>query len=758
VLDSESTIRSSRIGTNKGGTAAVPNLENGIYATFNTVEGPGDGLTIGGPEDPTPGGACDGDCNLVSGNGASGIQVRVSGTGAERTDGLKVEGNYVGTGVAGTAALPNGGDSGLRLWGGLRSAEVDGNLISGNDGDGILILAGDDNFIGPAGTSIAGNTIGLTADGTTALGNGGHGIRVDRSLSGGPEVSGTTIGGPEDPTPGGACDGACNLISGNAQSGVVLFDDDSEGGPIAGTEILGNYIGTDASGTADRGNAGWAIQLSGVSGTTVGEPGSPNVLSGNGTSGVLLIGSTVSGNVIQSNLIGVGADGSSPLGNTNHGVEASNGADLSTIGGMGVGAGNVIAHNGKAGVGLVGGLSPALDTPILGNSVFANGELGIDLRDAPLVGGVTENGTCEEATGANRCQEFPALTAAAGGSAAAAGTLASDPGKTYRIEVFASSEADPSGNGEGERLLGAVTVTTDGAGNASWLFTDPAATLADGEVATATATELAPGGAPLSTSEFSDALAAPTCNLGGGAGDDPLTGTAAAEVICGFAGNDTIAAGGGSDAVFGGEGDDTIDVADGEADALVDCGPGTDTVSADAETIDSAAIFVGCETVTRPALAILTPPELAPPPADSSAPKASVYKCKGKRATIVGTSKKETIKGTGKADVIVALGGNDTVKGLGGNDTVCGGNGNDTIKGGPGNDRLLGEAGNDKLLGEKGNDRLDGGAAKDTLKGGPGNDRLKGAGGKPDLCDGQSGKKDRLDGKKAGCEKRRRIP
>ena len=86
--------------------------------------------------------------------------------------------------------------------------------------------------------------------------------------------------------------------------------------------------------------------------------------------------------------------------------------------------------------------------------------------------------------------------------------------------------------------------------------------------------------------------------------------------------------------------------------------------------------------------------------------------CKGKPATIVGTSGDDRLSGTPAADVIVGVGGNDKLSGLAGNDVICGGDGKDTLKGGKGNDKLLGEAG------------------KDTLKGGPGNDKLKGGPGK----------------------------
>jgi len=75
-----------------------------------------------------------------------------------------------------------------------------------------------------------------------------------------------------------------------------------------------------------------------------------------------------------------------------------------------------------------------------------------------------------------------------------------------------------------------------------------------------------------------------------------------------------------------------------------------------------------------------------------------IYKCAGKRATIVGDDGKDKIKGTKKADVIVANGGADTVSGRGGNDRICGGRGKDKLTGGDGKDKLLGGKGKDQQV------------------------------------------------------------
>jgi Ca2+-binding RTX toxin-like protein len=95
-------------------------------------------------------------------------------------------------------------------------------------------------------------------------------------------------------------------------------------------------------------------------------------------------------------------------------------------------------------------------------------------------------------------------------------------------------------------------------------------------------------------------------------------------------------------------------------------------------------------------------------------PIAPTPTCKGKPATILGTSGNDVRKGTSGKDVMVGLGGNDKLSGFAGNDLICGGAGKDTLKGGKRNDKLYGNAGQDTLKG---------GPGKDKLKGGPGKDK-----------------------------------
>jgi hypothetical protein len=137
--------------------------------------------------------------------------------------------------------------------------------------------------------------------------------------------------------------------------------------------------------------------------------------------------------------------------------------------------------------------------------------------------------------------------------------------------------------------------------------------------------------------------------------------------------------------------------------------------------------YVVCEGPTPATPDPPTPPGGGDPPGGSDPPGGddppgggtTPGTCKGRTATITGTTGDDTLAGTDGADVIAALGGNDSVKGAGGDDLVCGGSGADVLKGGAGNDRLVGQTGKDILSG--------GGGAGDTCNGGPGRDRAKGS-------------------------------
>ncbi|MCL4800525.1 MAG: tandem-95 repeat protein [Burkholderiales bacterium] len=409
-------------------------------------------------------------------NGGTGI---VADGSAE----LTIRGNYIGTDATGNLVARNG-DFGIRLIsdnnvvGGTTAA--DRNVVSGNDQDGIFID-------GSSGNVIRGNYIGTNKDGTAAIGNRATGVWLRNA-------SGNTIGGanPDER----------NVISGNGFSGpwegVLLQNSDNN-------FVLGNYIGTDALGAAALPNAASGIRIYGGSdGNTV----SGNVISGNAYDGVVINQSTA--NAIRNNIIGADAAGTGPLGNGDNGIWITDAAG-NTIGGPNPGDGNLITANGYrlsgsgynlAGVEVDGNGSTS--NAILGNRIYANAGLGIDLNvgSAGLGDGVTANGP-DPGTGPNRLQNYPVLAIAEtnGTLVHIVGTLSSAANTTFRIEFFAAAGADPSGYGEGERYLDYTTVTTDASGNATFdvIFPKPVVL---GEVVTATATNTATN----DTSEFAQSV------------------------------------------------------------------------------------------------------------------------------------------------------------------------------------------------------------------------------------------------------------
>jgi len=69
--------------------------------------------------------------------------------------------------------------------------------------------------------------------------------------------------------------------------------------------------------------------------------------------------------------------------------------------------------------------------------------------------------------------------------------------------------------------------------------------------------------------------------VSGGAGADQLVGSGADEALAGLGGNDVLDGGAGWDAFVGGAGNDAVRARDGRRDALIDCGSGKDTATAD---------------------------------------------------------------------------------------------------------------------------------------------------------------------------------
>ncbi len=300
--------------------------------------------------------------------------------------------------------------------------------INGFQGEGIhLAYSFASNGLTNNDNQILDNYLGTEPTGTIAVPNG-VGIAI------------VGFGSPSWQSTGNLIQG--NLISGNIGGGIEIGDTNQ-------TEIIGNLIGTDRTGSANLGNGGDGILL--------GNAGAPN--------------NTISNNIIAFNQ----QDGIDDRPDYRYSV-----------------AYTTSGHQGNA---------------FFQNSIFSNGMLGIDLRapgtdgniDAPQ-GVPLQNTPGGPHQGANLLQNYPVLNSAisSASSTVITGSLNSTPDETFLLEFFASPTANASGYGEGKTYLGDTSVTTDSSGNASFSVTVPVGSLV-GQVLSATATD--PNN---NTSEFSE--------------------------------------------------------------------------------------------------------------------------------------------------------------------------------------------------------------------------------------------------------------
>jgi uncharacterized repeat protein (TIGR01451 family) len=225
--------------------------------------------------------------------------------------------------------------------------------------------------LGGTGAVVAGCFIGTNSSGTASFSPAGTvGIEVI--------ASGATIGGS---TPADR-----NLISGNSTAGVYLNT-----GSVS-TTVIGNYIGTDKSGTAATTGQPIGVRVS-TSSNAIGTALAPNVISGNTAEGVLI--DAGSGNTVKANRIGTNALGTGAVANGT-GVLVG-GASLpiaNTIGGS-FGEGNLISGNTNYGVQVSGaGGSTAIAQNTLGvsvtNTAVPNGT-GISLSSAGSANTISAN-------------------------------------------------------------------------------------------------------------------------------------------------------------------------------------------------------------------------------------------------------------------------------------------------------------------------------------------------------------------------------
>lgn len=464
----DNTIAGNLIGTDPTGTTAMGNGYEGLLV--NGVSG----TTIGGTNDRNR--------NIIAANGRSGIQIT---GGASSTT---ITGNYIGVAEDGETAMGNGvngSHSGIKIINGASGTTIGGsasgaeNVISGNTKNGILLSG-----TSTANNSVQGNYIGTNAAGDAAVAN---------------EVSGIAIeGGANSNTIGGTANGTRNIISGNTESGVLIYDSSSQG--TSNNVVQGNYIGSDASGTVDLGNGTFGINVAFANQNTIGgsASGAGNVIVGNGGNnsiGFAGVGIRVDGGnhtVIKGNRIGTDINGD-PLGNDLAGVRIERASNL-TIGGIASGADNIIANNGGSGIVISSSTSTSLANSVRGNAIFSNSDIPIDLDgDGP-----TKNDAGDSDTGTNRLQNFPEIQGVSYDANANEVTVTyqvpSDPSlsgsgaSVYDLNVdFYGS--DPSGNANAYLGSDTYTATDYNNGPTKQVTFTPQSSFESGDYVVATSTD-----------------------------------------------------------------------------------------------------------------------------------------------------------------------------------------------------------------------------------------------------------------------------
>jgi hypothetical protein len=361
-LSSNNVIMNNYIGTDVTGTIALGNAANGILVTVCSAGNLIGGEAVAG-NDPTHGVfVTPPEGNLISGNGADGVLINDKATANQ------VSGNFIGTAASGNSALGNGQN-------GVAIVQANNNSLIGCtfqdspfvfynviDGNGANGLLVDNSN----GTTIRANFFGMGANNDSAVGNALNGVVVEGTSAH------TTMGGP---IPLGNVDAA------NGQNGIVVSNTASF------FTSYNTFCGTAAfSDNPIFGNGADGMLLTATGGSILIRT---NVVTENGHDGIELSGAA-QGIRVTGNLIGLGLNGTTtivPMGNVDNGVEVDGTAHGDVIGGpqptFNVVPQNTISSNGNNGVAIDGhahGITlnnSYIGTNVLGQQLSGNGGAGV---------------------------------------------------------------------------------------------------------------------------------------------------------------------------------------------------------------------------------------------------------------------------------------------------------------------------------------------------------------------------------------------
>jgi len=421
--------------------------------------------------------------NIILGNGFMGVYIHGGSSGGGGYN--SIAGNLIGTSnlaATGCAAGEGNGLDGIYLDWNASHTVITGNRIGCNGRNGINIYAG---YGAPTYTTIDSNLIGCNIDyalpnqGSGVLDQGGQYTLITDSAMSGNAQYGVWLYSAQHATIEHSRIGVNNYSTATLPNGFdgIYISDGATGNTIGGTPstsdrnvisgnntcgvrihgssnntIDSNMIGLNADGTADMGNKFAGICMFNANGNHIGTPASgvTQYISGNDREGIYLSESN-NNEIGQANQIGVGGGASTPLGNGLQGVMIVDSADNSVFP-------MVVAYNHGAGIAVVGDLST--NNAVVPGIVAKNDGLPIDLGND----GFTPNDPGDVDSGPNTLLNYPVVTSFSGTPVVVQGKACANC-EIYLYQVA----ADPTAGGGGG--IGIGFTVSDATGN--WSFTLP---------------------------------------------------------------------------------------------------------------------------------------------------------------------------------------------------------------------------------------------------------------------------------------------
>lgn len=426
--------------------------------------------------------------------------IQVTGNAAANNT---ITGNYIGVNYNASDTIPN--YIGVEILGGAHhniigsAAPADRNIISGNSHIGLRLLQSSynivkNNYVGTdrTGTFALHNYDGISLEGYTQYNILGGLTAAERNLVSGNVAYGIPLIGLD--TRYNEIKG--NYIGTNADGSAaipntygILFDDGSRFNKVGGyeqgaanlisgnsgygvfiynlgtmyNEVIGNLIGTDKTGTAAVPNSNGIV----CDGAAKYHFIDSNVISGNVQQGIAIHVAGTDGHKITRNKIGVDVTGVTALPNTEDGIRIAEGCRSNVIG-VAPDSGNIIAWNGGNGINIMTGAD--MYNKISGNSTYKNTGLGIEL----YFPGPNPNDAGDMDTGPNMGMNYPVIQNVTYNSLTGVTTVSGNL-DTYLpqnavVDLFLSDDYS-NGYGQGQVYLTSVSPQADG--NFTVIFNHP---------------------------------------------------------------------------------------------------------------------------------------------------------------------------------------------------------------------------------------------------------------------------------------------